>query len=195
MLAALCAVMAALLTLVYLGGRSSARESDPVIIWVARQQIPPGAHLSEEMLQRVQVDGPTRQLLAREALPASPADTPAQWYASVLIEPGQPLVPGRNVSAELAPSLPEGTPPADLRVVALLADELPTGAPRPGEEVDIYVIIQGSDAIRILDRTRVMTAEQGLIEVLVPEPKVADVLTAAEGASVKVVRHLPRVSP
>lgn len=193
--AAACAIVAGLLTLVYLGGRSSAGQSETEIIWVALQRVEPGTQLSEAMLQRVRVDGPTRKLLAREALPASPADSPGQWFATAPLEPGQPLLPNRNVATQPSPRLPDGVKPDTMRLVALLVDEVPASEPITGEDVDIYVIPKGSEAIRILERTRVVIDEEGLLAVLVPEEHVGNVLTAAEGAQVKVVRHPGRVAP
>lgn len=195
LIAAVCAVAAGLLTLVYLGGRSSAGESDTEIIWVARQRVETGKQLSEAMLQRVRVDAPTRKLLAREALPTAPADTPDQWYAAAVIEAGEPLIPSQNVATQPAPDLPDGAQPADMRMVALVVDELPANGAITGEEVDIYVIPKGTEAIRILERTRVMIDEQGLLAVLVPKEQVGNVLTAAEGARVKVVRRPQRIAP
>lgn len=191
-LAALCAVVAGFLTLMYLGGQGSA-STETTIIWVARQAVPAGTRLSQELLQQVRVDSPTRQLLASEALPTSPADTPDQWYATTALAAGAPLLPNQNVSNRPAPSLPEGTTPSDLRLVTLQVDAMPSGTPSVGEEVDIYVIpAQGGEAALLLPKTRVMVIEESMISVLIPQELVAPVLTAAEGAAVKVVRHLPR---
>jgi hypothetical protein len=78
LIATVCAVMAGLLTLLYLGGNISAEGGETEVIWVTRQPVAPGTRLTEEMLQRVRVDGPTRKLLAKEALAANPADSPGQ---------------------------------------------------------------------------------------------------------------------
>ena len=190
-----CAVVAALLTLVYLGGQSSAGPAETEVIWVALQPVEPGTQLSEAMLRRVRVDGPTRKLLAREALPSSPSDSPGAWYAIARLEPGEPLLPGRNVATQPAPDLPDGAELDQMRLVALLVDEVPASGAIAGEEVDIYVIPKGREAIRILERTRVVIDDEGLLAVLVPEDQVANVLTAAEGAQVKVVRHPVRSTP
>lgn len=192
MLAALCAVVAGLLTLMYLGGQGSAG-AETTIIWVARQAVPAGTRLSQEMLQQVKVDAPTRQLLASGSLPASPADTPDQWYATTALATGEPLLPNQNVANQPAPALPEGTSPANLRLVTLQVDAMPSGTPSVGEEVDVYVIpAEGGQAALLLPKSRVMVIEESMIAVLVPEAQVAPVLTAAEGAAVKVVRYLPR---
>jgi hypothetical protein len=192
LMAAVCAVLAGFLTLVYLGGQGGAGRGETEIVWVARQALPAGTRLAEELLQQVRVDGPTRRLLAGEALPTSPADSPGQWYATTDLAAGQPLRPGYNVANQPAPALPEGTAAGDLRLVALQVDAMPSGTPAVGEEVDLYAIPgKGGEAALLLARTRVMAIEDGLIAVLVPAPQVGPVLTAAEGAAVKVVRHLP----
>jgi hypothetical protein len=196
LIATVCAVMAGLLTLLYLGGNSSAEGGETEVIWVTRQPVAPGTRLTEEMLQRVRVDGPTRKLLAKEALASNPADSPGQWYAVKALETGQPLIPGQNIAAQPAPRLPAGSKPSDLRVVTLAVDSLPTGTLQPGEDVDIYVIpAKGGEAIRILAETRVLLQEDGLIAVLVPEPQVGPVLAATNGAPAKVVRRLQETAP
>lgn len=196
LLAGVCAALAGLLTLLYLGGTGAAGEADAEIIWVARQEIIPGVRLTEALLQRVQVDGPTRRLLAPAALPQAITDTPDQWYVTAPLAPGQALIPGTNVSLDPTPVTADGAAVEALRVVSLPADTLAAGGPRIGEEVDLYVIPgEGRPAIRILAQTRVIQAEEGVVTVLVPEAQVADVLTAAEGVSVKVVRRLEAMVP
>ncbi len=196
LLAAVCAIAAGLLTLVYLGGRGSAETGETEIIWVAAESVSPGAQLSESVLQQVRVDGPTRKLLAGDALPTAPTDAPGGWYASRPIAPGQPLVPGQNVSTQPAPALPDGLTAGDLRVVTLVVDQLPPGADLAGEAVDIYAIPeQSGEAVRILERAQVTVAADGLLAVLVPEPRVAAVLTVAEGSRLKVVRRYMEMAP
>lgn len=196
LLAGLCAGLAGLLTMLYLGGTGTAGEAEAEVIWVARQAVVPGVRLSEAVLQPVQVDGPTRRLLAPEALPQAVTDTPDQWYTTAPLAPGQALVPGTNVSLDPTPVTADGTAIEALRVVSLPADTLAEGGLRVGEEVDVYVIpAEGSQAVRILAQTRVLSAEEGVVTVLVPEAQVADVLTAAEGVSVKVVRRLEGLMP
>jgi len=195
-LAAVCAVAAGFMTLLYLGGRSAAGEAERDLIWVAAEPITPGTQLAETMLQRVRVDAPTRKLLAGEALPTTPTDRPADWYATRLIDAGQPLLPGRNVSPEPAPTLPDGLTPSDMRVVTLTVDQLPAGEGLIGEKVDIYALPGGAgEAVRLLERAQVIAMAEGQIAVLVPEPQVAPLLTIAEGSAIKVVRHLMEISP
>ncbi|MFZ5814873.1 MAG: hypothetical protein ACOY93_06175 [Bacillota bacterium] len=195
LMAGLCALMAGLLTMLYLGGQSSAGGGETEIIWVTAEPVQPGTLLTADHLQRVRVDGPTRQLLAAEALTASTAEGPGRWYATTLIPAGQPLLPGRNIAGQPAPALPPETTADQLRLVTLAIESLPAGPEIAGEDVDIYVVPKpGAEAVRILERTRVMTAAEGLIAVLVPEPQVGLVLTATDGLAVKVVRRLPEVA-
>jgi len=193
--AAAAAVMAGLLTLLYLSGRSAAGGGETEIIWVARETIPPGTQLEEDLLQRVRVDGPTRQLLAPDTLLAA-AETVGHYYASTLIEPGHPIVPGRNVSPAPVPVLGDGSAPADLHIVTLEGEMLAPGQPVPGEVVDIYVVpAKGAQAVRILSQAPVVQVDGDLIGLLVPEAQVAPLLTATDGIPVKVVRRLPGMAP
>lgn len=196
LLAATCAAVAGLLTVTYLAGVGSAGESDAEVIWVARQEIIPGVQLSPGLLQLVEVDGPTRRLLARDALPQTPADAPEAWYATRTIVPGEALIPGENVGLDPAPLAGENAMPLDLRVVSLPAEGV--GAPelRTGEEVDLYVMPEGGrEAVRILSATRVVHAEAEWVTVLVPEEQVPAVLAATDGLAVKVVRRLEGLLP
>ena len=195
LLATACAVAAGLLTAVYLAGIGAAAASEADIVWVAGQEIVPGVRLSAGLLQRVEVDGPTRRLLARAALPQSPADTPEAWYATRAILPGDPLVPGVNVGLE--PPLGGGTAwPEELRVVSLRAEVPVAPALQAGEEVDLYVVpAEGSEALRILSATRVVHADGDWVTVLVPEEQVSPVLAAADGLAVKVVRRPEGLRP
>ncbi|WP_374713446.1 hypothetical protein [Symbiobacterium terraclitae] len=196
LLATVCAVAAAVLTVTYLAGVGSAGESETEVIWVARQEIIPGVQLSAGLLQLVEVDGPTRRLLAREALPHTPADAPEAWYATRTILPGEALVPGENVSLDPAPAGRESAWPGEMRVVSLPAEGV--GAPelRAGEEVDLYVIPgEGREAVRILTATRVVHAEADWVTVLVPDEQVPAVLAATDGLAVKVVRRLEGLLP
>jgi len=191
LLAAACAAVAGLLTVTYLAGVDSAGASDAEIIWVARQEIIPGVQLSPGMLQLVEVHGPTRRLLAREALPQTSADAPEAWYATRAILPGEALVPGENVGPDPAPLGGESAWAGGLRVVSLPAEGV--GAPelRAGEEVDLYVMAGGrGEAVRVLTATRVVDAETDWVTVLVPEEQVPAVLAATDGLAVKVVRRL-----
>lgn len=192
--AAACALLAGLLTLLYLGGRSAAGGSESAIIWVTSQPVTPGSKLDERMLQRVRVDGPTLRLLAREALPAE--GELGQWYASGSIEAGEPLIPGWNLSTQPTPALPGVKSSADLRIITLSVDPLPPGANLAGEEVDIYVVPErGGESVRVLAQARVVLVEGDLLSLLVPEQQVAPVLTATEGGHVKVVRRLRGMGP
>lgn len=194
--AAAAAVMAGLLTLFYLGGRSAAGGAETEIIWVARETIPPGTQLDESLLQRVRVDGPTLQLLTPDALPATAPELVGQYYASGLIEPGQPIILGRNASPAPLPALGDGGAPTDLRIVTLEGEMLAPGLPLPGEAVDIYVVpAKGAQAIRILSQAPVVQVDGDLIGLLVPESQVAQLLTATDGIPVKVVRRLPGMAP
>ncbi len=189
LLAAACAVAAGLLTALYLGGVGSAAGSDSEIIWVAGQEIFPGEQLREELLLRVEVDGPTRRLLAREALPQTGADAPGAWYAIRPIRTGEPLIPAGNVSPE--PPAGHIAAPEELHVVSLRAESAGLPELRPGEEVDLYVIpVEGGDALRILSAARVVQAESDWVSVLVPEEQVPLVLSATDGVTAKVVRRL-----
>jgi len=196
LLAAACAAVAGLLTVTYLAGVGSAGESDTEIIWVARQEIIPGMQLSPGMIQLVEVDGPTRQLLARDALPQSAADVPDAWYATHTILPGEALIPGENVGLDPAPQSDETPWPAELRVVSLPAEGVGAPGLRAGEEIDLYVMPGGgSEAVRILTATRVVHAEADWVTVLVPEDQVPAVLAATDGLAVKVVRRLEGLLP
>ncbi|MBY6275754.1 SAF domain-containing protein [Symbiobacterium thermophilum] len=188
LLAALCAAAAGLLTFLYLGGIGVAAGSGTEIVWVARREILPGTQLKEEMLQRVEVDGPTRQLLAREALPRTASDTPDGWYATRAIRPGEPLIPAGNVSP--VPPSADVTPPEALRVVSLRTEWVGPPELQPTEEVDLYVVTGDGEALRILTGARVVQAESDRVSVLVPEEQVPLVIAAADGVTVKVVRRL-----
>jgi len=189
LLAAACAVLAGLLTVIYLGGAGSTAGSDREIIWVARQEIFPGMQIRDDLLQRVEVDGPTRRLLVREALPRAGAESLGAWYAMRAIQPGEPLIPGGNVSPE--PPGGDLVSPEDLRVVSLRAEQAGLPELQPSEEVDLYVVpAEGGEALRILSAARVVQAESEWVSVLVPEEQVPLVLAAADGVTVKVVRRL-----
>lgn len=189
LLAAACAVLAGVLTLVYLGNVGAAAGSDSEVIWVARQEILPGMQLRDDLLQLVEVHSPTRRLLAREALPRTAAEIPAAWFATRAILPGEPLIPAVNVSQE--PPGGQTAPPEELRVVSLRAEQPGLPELRPAEEVDLYVVpAEGGEALRILTAARVVQAEADWITVLVPEEQVPLVLAAADGVTVKVVRRL-----
>ncbi|MFO7273497.1 MAG: hypothetical protein DIU55_001365 [Bacillota bacterium] len=187
LLAAACAAAAGLLTVLYLGGVGVAAGSDTEIIWVARREIFPGMQLREEFLQQVEVDGPTRRLLAPQALPRTLAESPEGWYALRAIRPGEPLVPAENVT----PNPPSGfaAPPEALRVVGLRAEWAGLPELQPGEEVDLYVVPEGGEAVRILSAAPVVQAESDWVSVLVPDEQVPLLLAATDGATVKVVRR------
>ena len=175
-LAGVCAALAGLLTVVVLGNRSGSA-SDAATIWVAREAIPVGTKLSAEMINKVQVDGPTQQLLAKGALPASATEQPETWFAAQSIAPGEALVADRNVSQK--PVLAKVAGNADMRLVMVQTSLIPPNYVQPGALVDLYVMPgNGPNVVKVLTGAPVAAISEGTVTLLVEEKQVGQVLSA-----------------
>jgi hypothetical protein len=185
--AGVCALMAGLLTMLLLAGSSeSAGEQTAVLI--AKVPIAQGQAVSTDMLATVQVDRPTRELLASDALSVPEDGLFGTWYALRDIQATEALIPGRTVIQQ--PVLPTvNTPGAEgLRLVTLDIAELPEGQVAPGHKVDLYVMPnQGPKAERLLDNVTVMASSPGQVTLLVDDERVAEVLTAIHTGQAIVV--------
>lgn len=175
-LAGVCAVLAGLLTVVVLGNRQGSASADTTI-WVARAAIPVGTKLSAEMINKIQVHGPTLELVAKGALPATATEQPDTWFAARAIAPGEALVAGRNVSQN--PVLAQTADSAGMHLVTVQTSLFPPDYVKPGVAVDLYVIPGNSqNAVKVLTAAPVVVVGDGTVTLLVDEKQVAPVLTA-----------------